>query len=128
MQKLLKKLIVYHQIHKMHRNGWKVSRIADFLVINRRTVSKYHSMTEHEYFDYQESIRARKRELDPYEGFVKIKLELFPQTSAAQMHDWLKEHQIHLDNYHMQPLLSYSTFDFFKFRFDRFDLFKMHMF
>lgn len=92
MEKLLNKLIVYHQIHKMHRNGWKVSRIADFLVINRRTVSKYLSMTEQEYFAYQESIRARKRELDPYEGFVKIKLELFPQTSAAQMHDWLKEH------------------------------------
>ena len=92
MEELLNRLIVYHQIHKMHRDGWKVSRIASYLVINRRTITKYLSMTEEEYFAYLESIRDRKRELDPYEGFVKIKLEQFPQTSAAQMHDWLKEH------------------------------------
>jgi transposase len=92
MEELLNRLIVYHQIHKMHRDGWKVSRIASFLVINRRTITKYLSMTEEEYFAYLESIRDRKRELDPYEGFVKIKLEKYPQTSAAQMHDWLKEH------------------------------------
>jgi transposase len=92
MEELFNRLIVYHQIHKMHRDGWKVSRIATFLVINRRTVSKYLSMTEEEFFIYQESFRDRKRELDPYEGFVKIKLERYPQTSAAQMHDWLKEH------------------------------------
>lgn len=30
--------------------------------------------------------------LDSYEGFVKIKLENYPDTSASQMRDWLKEH------------------------------------
>lgn len=92
MEELFNKLIVYHQIHKMHRDGWKVARIASFLVINRRTVSKYLEMTEQEYIAYQESNRDRKKGLAPYEGFVKIKLEQYPQTSAAQMHDWLKEH------------------------------------
>ena len=90
MTELFNKLIMYHQIHEMYRNGWKVARIASFLVINRRTVSKYLDMTEDEFLDYQQLIRTRKRELDAYEGFVKIKLEMYPQTNAAQMHDWLK--------------------------------------
>ena len=63
MEELLNRLIVYHQIHKMHRDGWKVSRIASYLVINRRTITKYLSMTEEEYFAYLETIRDRKREL-----------------------------------------------------------------
>jgi len=95
MNEILNKLIMYHQIHKMHRDGWKISRIASFLVINRRTVSKYLAMTEQEFLYYQDSNNARKSDLDPYEGFVKIKLEQYPDTSAAQMHDWLKEHYAH---------------------------------
>ena len=95
MKDLLNKLMMYHQIQQMSRNGWKVSRIAAFLRINRRTVSKYLDMTEEEFLAYQQYIKDRTRELDPYEGFVKIKLEKYPQTSAAQMHDWLKEHYDH---------------------------------
>lgn len=95
MNEILNKLIMYHEIQKMHRDGWNISRIASFLVINRRTVSKYLEMTELEFLDYQDTIRARKSELDPYEGFVKIKLERYPDTSAAQMHDWLKEYYAH---------------------------------
>jgi hypothetical protein len=34
----------------------------------------------------------RQKLLAPFEGFVKIKLEKYPDTKAAQMHDWLKEH------------------------------------
>lgn len=95
MKDLLNKLMMYHQIQQMSRNGWRVTRIAAFLRINRRTVSKYLDMTEEEFLAYQQSIKDRTRELDPYEGFVKIKLEKYPQTSAAQMHDWLKEHYDH---------------------------------
>jgi len=86
---------MYHQIQKMHRDGWKISRIASFLVLNRRTVSKYLALTEKEFLDYQSTLHTRISELDPYEGFVKIKLERYPETSAAQMQDWLKEHYTH---------------------------------
>jgi hypothetical protein len=85
---------MYHQIQQMSRNGWKVAKIAAFLVLNRRTVKKYLLMTEDEFLEYQQSISNRVRELDPYEGFIKVKLEKFSDTSAAQMHDWLKEHYI----------------------------------
>ncbi|MCJ7771832.1 MAG: IS21 family transposase [Desulfobacterales bacterium] len=95
MNELLNKLIMYHQIHQMSRDGWKVARIASFLGLNWRTVSKYLGMSEQEFLEYQEVIKYRTSELDPFEGFVKIKLEKYPQTSAAQMHDWLKEHYKH---------------------------------
>jgi predicted transcriptional regulator len=87
----------------MSRDGWKVARIASFLVLNRRAVSKYLGMTEQEYFEYQELIKCRNSELDIFEGFVKIKLETYPQTSASQMHDWLKEHYKHF------PVVSSKT-------------------
>ncbi len=83
---------MYHQIHKMSREGWKPSQISNYLVLDRRTVKKYLSMSEEAYYEYLDSLGNRKRELQAYENFVKSKLEAYPETSAAQMHDWLKEH------------------------------------
>ncbi|MFC2086706.1 IS21 family transposase [Bacteroidota bacterium] len=92
MNEFYNKLIMYHQIHKMTRDGWKISKIALYLVIDRRTVKKYLKMDEQMYLEYISSLKRRKKELQDYEAFVKIKLERYPDTSAAQMHDWLKEH------------------------------------
>lgn len=83
---------MYHQIHKMFRDGWSKSRISEFLGINWRTVSKYLKMNEEEFLSYIEAQGNRQKLLAPFEGFVKIKLEKYPDTKAAQMHDWLKEH------------------------------------
>ncbi len=82
---------MYHQIHKMNREGQSINSIADFLKINWRTVKSYLSMDEHEY-DVFISQSDRTKELTKYESFVKVKLEQYQSTSAAQMHDWLKEH------------------------------------
>src|SRR5690606_38894205 len=35
---------------------------------------------------------SRQKKLLPYEDFVRKRLEGFRDTTAAQMHDWLKEH------------------------------------
>jgi hypothetical protein len=68
MKELLNKLMMYHQIQQMSRNGWKVAKIASFLVLNRRTVRKYLLMTEDEFLEYQQSIGNRARELDLMRG------------------------------------------------------------
>jgi transposase len=86
------KLMMYHEIHKMKRDGFSDSRISRELVISRHTVKRYLSMSEQEYNFFLEKQSNRKRELQPYEDFVKAKLETYPDTSASQMHDWLKEH------------------------------------
>ena len=83
---------MYHEIHRLHREGFSISYIADYLVINWRTVKKYLSMDESQYETFIEQQTSRKKELEPYEHFVKVKLDAFPETKASQMHDWLKEH------------------------------------
>jgi transposase len=92
MNKYLNKLIMYHQIHKMDRDGFSLSKISRELVIDRRTVKFYLSMTERQYDQFLVAQAEKKKELDPYEDFIKSKLETYQETSAAQMHDWLKEH------------------------------------
>jgi hypothetical protein len=92
MDKFLNKLIMYHEIHKLNREGKSISYIAKHLVINWRTVKKYLSMSGEEYERWIQIQSTRKKELDDYQYFVKEKLGQHPETSAAQMHDWLKEH------------------------------------
>ena len=92
MNVYLAKFMTYFEIHRMHREGLSVRHISNYLVLNRRTVIKYLNMSEQEYESFLIQQSDRKKILLPYEDFVKERLEKFQDTSAAQMHDWLKEH------------------------------------
>jgi transposase len=94
---------MYHEIHRMNREGFSDSRISRQLVVNRHTVKRYLSMSEDDYNLFLERQSNRKKELHPYQEFVREKLSIYPDTSAAQMHDWLKEH------YHDFPSVSQKT-------------------
>jgi transposase len=88
----LAKWIMYHEVHRMHREGYSISKINDLLGLHRNTIRKYLSMSETDYEALLIRQSERRKELDPYQEFVKERLRLYPETSAAQMHDWLKEH------------------------------------
>jgi len=92
MKRLMEKLIMYHEIHRLNREGIRPNQIAKYLVLDTRTVKKVLAQSEQEYLDYQESLSSRDKVLDPYEVFIKSRLEACPEASAAQVHDWLKEH------------------------------------
>lgn len=92
MKDYLNKLIMYHEIHQQYRNGISKNKISNHLGVNRRTVDRYLQMSEEEYDIFLAKQRERKKELIAYEEFIRSKLVLYPETSAAQMHDWLKEH------------------------------------
>ena len=92
MNAYAKKLMTYHTVHQLHRDGLSISRISKELVLDWRTVKKYLSMTESDYEQFLQNQSERKKDLEPYEGFAKARLTKYPETSAAQMHDWLKEH------------------------------------
>jgi len=49
-------------------------------------------MSEEEYMGFKHRQLVRCKVLDSYEEYVKSRLEEFPSASAAQVHDWLKEH------------------------------------
>ncbi|MDZ4784828.1 MAG: IS21 family transposase [bacterium] len=83
---------MYYEVHKLSREGHSLSFISQYLGLNRRTVSKYFSMREQEYEAFIANQSNRNKKLSSYETFVKDRLALFPETSSAQMHDWLKEH------------------------------------
>lgn len=87
----LAKIIMYYEVHRMYREGHSISQISNYLVLNWRTVAKYLAMSEQEYEDFLSRQENRKKVLAPYEKFIKERLEQYPETSAAQMHDWLKE-------------------------------------
>ncbi len=90
-KKDFKNWIMYHEIHKLTRLGFSSRRIARYLVLDIRTVNKHLQMSEE---DYEQSLlrtQNRPRILSLYECFVKDKLIEFPDTTTAQMYDWLKE-------------------------------------
>jgi transposase len=84
--------IMYHEIHQLARLGFSKAKIARHLVVDARTVSKYLAMSEDDYERFLLNQSQRTRKLSGYEKFVRNKLLEFPDTPAAQMHDWLKEH------------------------------------
>lgn len=87
----LAKFIMYYEIHRMHREGHSKSKISALLGLHRRTIRKYLSMNQADYEAFLIKRTERKKDLLPYEVFIKDRLHLYPETSAAQMHDWLKE-------------------------------------
>lgn len=103
MKVYLAKFMTYFEIHRMHRQGHSISQISDQLELNRRTVSKYLSMNEQEHEAFLNRKSDRKKILLPYESFVWERLDIYPETPAAQMHDWLKERYPHF------PLVSPRT-------------------
>ena len=91
MNKFDHKWIMYHELHHQHRNGMTPAQIASYLVMDTRTVKKLLAMSEQEYLDFQQQLSTRTKKLEPYEGYIKNRLELCPAASSAQVHDWLKE-------------------------------------
>ncbi len=92
MNHYLQKTMLYHLIHQMSREGHSTKRISEHFGLNWRTVKRLLSMDERTFTEDLEGGRTRGKVLDPYEGFVREKLSRYPETPAAQLHDWLKEH------------------------------------
>ena len=84
--------IMYYEVQRLQREGLSYPSIATALAMNRRTVVKYAAMSEGEYESFLEKKDSRVKLLSPFESFVKDRLKAHPAASAAQVHDWLKEH------------------------------------
>lgn len=91
MNAFYNKLMTYYEIHRLFREDYSISQISRKLAINRRTVKNYLAMSEIQYEKFIANQGDRKKDLLPFEYFVKAKLSLYQETSASQMHDWMKE-------------------------------------
>jgi len=83
MNAYLTKLMMYHEIHRMSREGLSVSQICRVVLLNWRTVKNYLSMNERDFDQFMEKQSDRKKELLPYETFIKGRLEKYPDTSSG---------------------------------------------
>ena len=109
-KKDLNNWIMYHEIHRLYRLGFTQSRIARYLVMDPRTVGKYLKMSEHDMEQYLVKLSQKKKILDPYEHFVKERLSTYPDTSSAQIHDWLKESFSDLPEANPRTVYNYVCF------------------
>lgn len=87
----IKKLMTYQSLKQLHQQGFSIAKISSLTAINWRTINSYLFMNMEEFNQFIESKSQRKRGLLPYESFVRTRLEKYPDSPAAQMHDWLKE-------------------------------------
>lgn len=86
------KIMLFHLVQQMSREGKSINWISGHLGISWRTTKKYINQSIDDFERELETPVSRKKHLDVYQGFVKDKLTHYPETSCAQMHDWLKEH------------------------------------
>src|SRR3989440_9395586 len=91
-KKTIDNWIMYHEIHRLIREGLSRMAVGKTLGLDARTISRYASMSEAAYTEFLQHKESRTRLLQTYEQFVRDKLQAHPLVSAAQMHDWLKEH------------------------------------
>ena len=75
-EKFFNKWIMYHEVHRLHRKGYRPLQISKYLVMDIRTVRKYLAMSEEEYLDFLDRQSHRNKVLAPYEDFVKTRLNV----------------------------------------------------
>lgn len=88
--------IMYHEIQRLNNLGFSKSKIAGYLKVNWRTVRKYFDMSEEEFEQFLHQKGDKDKILNPYKDFVLTRLKEYPDTSAAQIFDWLKERYVGL--------------------------------
>lgn len=83
--------IMYGRIQELKRNGLNKSQVKRRLKVDYKTVLKYWNMTPDEYATTKAFAETRTKKADKYRGFVVECLEKYPDMSAAQIYDWIKE-------------------------------------
>lgn len=87
----MKDWMTYEKIQELKRNHLNKSQVSRRLQIDYKTVSKYWDMPPDEYAVCANRAQRRRRKADDYKDFVLACLQKFPDMSAAQIYDWIKE-------------------------------------
>ncbi|MBO8138828.1 MAG: IS21 family transposase [Desulfotomaculum sp.] len=88
---------MYFKIQDLKKINLNISQIARHLGISRNTVYKYINMTPEEFQQCLERRETKKKKLDPYRDEILGWLKKYPDISAAQIYDWLKEKYPEID-------------------------------
>lgn len=83
---------MYTEIHQLKNMGLNKSQVARHLGINVKTVNKYWNVDADGFFKMKQQSKKRAKKLDRYAETVLGWLQQFPDLSAAEVVDWLREH------------------------------------
>lgn len=83
--------IMYGKIQEMKRTGLNKSQTSRHLGIDYKTVLKYWDMSPDEYSATRKVAETRTKKADIYKDFVIECLQKYPDMSAAQIYDWIRE-------------------------------------
>ncbi|MCM3711122.1 hypothetical protein [Sporosarcina luteola] len=81
----------YKEIFELKSIGLNNSQIGRRLGISRNTVRKYLGMSPEEFEAWLHSLETREKKLDPHKDRILHWLKEYPDTSSAQILDWLEE-------------------------------------
>ena len=82
---------MYIEIRGLLNQKYSISAIAKKLDISRNTVYKYVRKTPDEMAEWTASTMTRRKKLDEHKELILHWLREFPDITAAQVQDWLKE-------------------------------------
>ena len=83
--------MIYAKIQEAKRNKLNKTQTARKLNLNRETVRTYWDMPPDEYARRAANAKHRFSRIDKYKDFILECLQQYPDMSAAQIYDWIKE-------------------------------------
>lgn len=86
-----KRQTMYHKIKELFEKKYKVTQISRELGKDPKTVRKYLNMSSETFDKTLVLMQHRQKKLKPYELFIKERIEMCSDCSAAQIDDWLRE-------------------------------------
>jgi transposase len=108
METKLIKFAKYFKVHFLNHQGLNFSQIANRTQLNRRTVSKYISMTEKEFCEFLFGMDERGKILTQYENEIKEYLISSPTISSKRIYDKL------INKYNNLKVSGKTVFNFVK--------------
>lgn len=87
----MKDWMTYEKIQELKRNHLNKSQVSRRLHIDYKTVSKYWDMPPEEFSTCKNRAQRRRRKADVYKEFIVGCLQKYPDMTAAQLYDWIKE-------------------------------------
>lgn len=98
---------MWYKVRELFEKGLNKTQISLELGIHRKTVRKYLSLSEDEFYHWLEKPRNLPRKLNDYYEYVRKLLEGHPYLSAAQVEDRLKEHFTDLPMVHSKTIYNF---------------------
>jgi len=87
----VKDWMTYEKIQELKRNHLNKAQVARRLHADYKTISKYWDMPPDEFAEYKNRAQRRKRKADIYKDYIVSCLQQYPDMTASQLYDWLKE-------------------------------------